>query len=145
MAYKIIDSGLKLHVVKNFWLSNNVSKTADKYGVSRNAVYDWTKLAEQAIQKAFQKTTPGRRTISLEEENKHLRSQIQELLNIYHELSQDRSSESIIEPMIAECPTCHSSEVCKNGKVYTKRDGLRQRFLCRRCLFSVYVEIKKKP
>lgn len=145
MAYKTIDPELKLHVVKDFWSTGNVSKTADKYGISRNAVYDWTKLAEQTIQEAFQKTTPGRHTVSLEEENKHLRSQIQELLDIYHKLSQDRTSEPIIEPMMVECPDCHSDEICKNGKVYTRIHGLRQRFLCKRCSLSVYVEVKKNP
>lgn len=135
MAYKTIDPELKLQVVKDHWSTGNVSKTADKYGVSRNVVYNWTELAQQAIREIFQKTTPGRRTVSLEEENRHLKSQLQEVLNTYYKISQEEPSKPVIEPMVVECPDCHSDEICKNGKVYTKTHGLRQRFLCRSCSF----------
>lgn len=141
----MINPELKLNVVKEYWSTGNISKIANKYGISRNVVYNWSELAQQVIQEAFEKTSPGRHTISLEEENKNLRAQLQELLNVYHELPQDKSSGVITEPKVVECPDCHSDNICKNGKVYTKTYGFRQRFLCKSCSLSVYIEIKKNP
>jgi len=88
MAYRKIDNEFKLGVVKDYWRTSKVSQTAKKYGVGRNAVYEWSDFAEKAILENFANLTPGKRTISLAEENKKLREQLNELLDDYHKLSQ---------------------------------------------------------
>lgn len=143
MAYRMIDPELKFRVVKDYWATNNVRKTAKNNGVSRDVVYTWSKLAENAMRETFKKTTPGRRGVDLETENKNLRVQLQELSNVYHKISQGKLPDTEPPPFVVECPECHSHSIPKNGKVYTKTHGLRQRFLCRSCSISIYIDLKK--
>jgi transposase-like protein len=88
MAYRKIDDEFRLGVVKDYWRTSKVSQTAKKHGVSRNAVYEWSDFARKTILENFANLTPGKRTVSVAEESKRLREQLNELLDAYHKLSQ---------------------------------------------------------
>lgn len=144
MAYRSIESRFKLEVIKNFWITSNISQTAKKYGVSRNTIYEWTKFAEETLLAEFVNLTPGKRTIDLAQENKKLKERLNELLDGYHKLSQKGGVQNTIpSKVVLSCSKCESEHVRKNGRVYTKSHGLRQRVSCRICSFSVYVGLKK--
>jgi len=143
MAYRTIDVFLKLEVVKKSWTTSNISETARQYDISRDAIYRWSNLAEAAILEAFQKATPGKRSVSLKDQNEILIEQIQKLFDDYHKLSQERDTITPIKREPVCCPDCSSMNLSKNGKVLTKKHGLRQRFICRHCFISIYVELKK--
>lgn len=141
MAYKSIDPSLKVKIIKQYYSFQNISKISMKYAVSRNSIYEWCRFADEIMLKAFREKTPGKRTASLEEQVSTLREQIQYLLNKYHKISQDfpPRAKAVI------CSKCGSTELCKNGKVVTKRHGIRQRWICRKCSVSIYVDVKKTP
>lgn len=144
MAYRKINSEFKLEVVKEYWSTSNVSQTARKYAVSRDVVYEWSDFAQKAILESFANSTPGKRTVSLVEETKKLREQLTELSNAYRRLSQKLGEATFPSEVVSKCQKCNSENIWKNGKVYTKSYGLRQRISCRVCSFSVYVAIKKR-
>lgn len=144
MAYRKIEAKFRLEVVKEYWITSNVSQIAKKYGVGRNAVYEWSDSAEKCILENFTTSTPGKRTVSPVEENRKLKEQLRELLDDYHRLSQKVGIESTVSSeVILSCPKCTSEHTRKNGTVYTKTHGLRQRVSCRVCSFSIYVALKK--
>lgn len=142
MPFKKIAPTFKVKAIKHYWIHNNVSLTARKFNISRNAVYNWSTLAEQTLKETFKYTTPGKRTKTPKEQISILKEQIKELLKEYHKLSQNvKDQVRAKEPVL--CTQCGSDMLVKNGKVLTKKDGFRQRFLCRSCSFSIYVDIKK--
>lgn len=141
MAYKSIDPVLKMETVKHYYSCSKISKTSMKYGISRNSVYEWSRYADEVLLKAFREKTPGKRTATLEEQVSTLKEQIRYLLEAYHKISQGFPPQP--KPVI--CSTCGSTELCRNGKVMTKCHGIRQRWICRRCSVSIYVDLKKTP
>ncbi len=143
MAYRKINSEFKLEVVKEYWSTSNVSQTAREYAVSRDVVYEWSDFAQKAILESFANSTPGKRTVNLVEENRKLREQLTELSNAYRRLSQKLGEATFPSEVVSNCRKCNSENIWKNGKVYTKSYGLRQRISCRVCSFSVYIAIKK--
>lgn len=143
MAYRKISSEFKLEVVKSYWVTSNVSKTARKYGIGRDAVYEWSDSAQKAILESFANLTPGKRTVSPVEENKKLREQLTDLSDDYRRLSRKLGEPTFPSEVVLNCQNCNSENIWKNGKVYSKSHGLRQRISCRACSFSVYVAIKK--
>jgi transposase-like protein len=140
MAYLHIDPATKIAAVKDYWQTGNLKKCAEKYGVSRNGIYDWVRLVEQHLEEIFQASTPGKRTASLAEQNQKLQSQLDEVLDDYHKLSQSRTP---LSPELARCPQCQTTSLRRNGRVRTKRAGIQQRLWCRRCNVSLYADIKK--
>ena len=143
MAYRTIETSVKLEAIKNYWATSNISETARQYGISRDAIYRWSKLAEAAIIETLQEATPGKRSVSLKDQNEILKEQIQKLFYDYHKLSQERGVAPLVERESVCCPDCGSMNLPKNGKVLTKKHGFRQRFICWRCSISIYVELKK--
>ena len=141
MGYKSINPATKLDVVKYYYSCSNISETSTKFGISRNAVYEWSRFADEVLLRGFAEKTPGKRTATPEEEATILRKQLKELLDVHHKFSQDAQRPS---PAVV-CSQCGSTELCRNGKVLTKRHGIRQRWLCRRCAVSIYVDVKKTP
>lgn len=140
MSFVQITPATKLAAVKLYWQTGNVKKCADEYGVSRNTLYDWVHLAEQHLESLFLESTPGRKPVTLAEQKEALQSQLDHVLDIYHNLSQ---SPRPLAQDLARCPKCHSTTLLRNGRVRSKRHGLLQRLWCRQCNASVYVDLKK--
>ena len=137
-----VDSSTKAAAVKHYWQTGSLKGTADKFGVSRNAVYDWVRIAELNVEQAFRASTPGKKTATLSEQNQRLQAQLDDVLGRYHKISQSSTGPAVC----ARCPRCHRTNLLRNGRVRTKRDGLRQRLWCRTCnvsLYVDYVEVKK--
>lgn len=143
MAYRKISSDVKLEVIKSYWMTTNVSQTAREYGVSRDAVYEWSDSAKKVILENFTNLVPGKRPVSLVEENKRLKEQLIEMSNAYQRLSRKVGEITFPSEIGLNCKNCNSEDIWKNGKVYTKSYGLRQRISCRVCSSSVYIAIKK--
>lgn len=141
MAFTFTSPEKKWSAVKEALAGGDVTEVADSYGVSRPTIYHWLNVAEQGALAAFARDTPGKRTVSLEEEARRLREQLQYVLSEYHQIS--TPSRPVPSPPV--CPNCQSVQVCRNGKVLSKSHGLRQRFWCRRCSVSIYVDLKKTP
>lgn len=140
MSYLAINASVKVAAVKRYWETNNLQQTAKEFSVSRPTLYEWVRVAEANLEKIFEQMTPGKRTATPEEENQQLRSQLREVLNIYHQISQRPTP---LAETLARCPQCGGSDWLRNGRVHTKAHGVRQRLLCLRCRRSVYVEVKK--
>jgi transposase-like protein len=139
MSYVSITSATKTAAVKHYWQTGNLQGTAAKFGVSRNAIYQWVRIAEHNLEQAFAASTPGKRTATLAEQNAKLQAQLNDVLHVYHSISQSRPP----VPSLACCPRCQGTTLLRNGRVRTKRDGLLQRLWCRACNVSVYVDVKK--
>jgi transposase-like protein len=140
MSFVQITPATKLAAVKLYWQTGNVKKCADEYGVARNTLYDWVHLAEQHLESLFLESTPGRKPVTLAEQKEALQSQLDHVLDVYHNLSQ---SPRPLAQDLARCPKCHSTTLLRNGRVRSKRHGLLQRLWCRQCNASVYVDLKK--
>lgn len=136
MSYVFIPPSTKIAAVRRYWQCNNLKQTAEEFGVSRGTLYEWIRLAERELDEMFRHTTPGKRTTSLEEENLKLRDQLREVLDTYHSSSQKSSPAPF-------CVRCGSGKCVRNGRVQSKLHGIRQRYLCRDCEASFYVEVKK--
>jgi transposase-like protein len=141
MAYVPIDASQKAAAVKRYWRTNNLQRTAREFRVSRSTLYEWIRLAEANLEVAFQASKPGRRTATPEEERDTLRVQLRDVLDVYHKSSQ--AGPGPLPEAVARCPQCGRTPLVRNGRVDTKRHGLRQRLWCRDCRRSVYVEVKK--
>lgn len=142
MSYVSISPSLKVKAVKLYWQTNNLSATAEEFNISRATLYEWIRLAEENLEKIFLASKPGKRTVTTEQENQKLRDQLRDVTDAYHKLSQSQPSPRPPSP-VAACPRCGSVNLVRNGRVFTKRDGLRQRLWCRPCRLSIYVEVKK--
>src|ERR1700757_4619816 len=105
MSFVHIKPKTKLDAVKLYWQSGNITKSADKFGVSRNTVYDWVHLAEQHLENVFRESTPGRRAPSLDIQNQALQSQIDHVLEVYHNISPKPQP---LPQSLARCPKCRS-------------------------------------
>ena len=143
MAYDNISTETKIRAVKEAWKTENISRTADKFNVSRDSIYYWIEIAEKALEESFKASTPGRKDVSLTEENKILREQLQTLSESYHKIARKFDSVDPLSQPPAFCPECGSSNIRKNGKVHTKSHGMRQRYTCGECSNSVYRALKK--
>src|SRR5712692_6862892 len=91
--------------------------TAEKFGVSRNAIYDWVRIAERNLETAFAGSTPGRKAPPLADQNQKLQSQLKEVLDAYHKPSQ---SPAATLPAAARCPRCSSTALLRNGRIRSK-------------------------
>lgn len=143
MAYDDISTETKIRAVKEAWRTDNISRTADKFDVSRDSIYYWIEIAEEALEERFKASTPGRKDVSLAEENEILREQLQMLSEAYHKIVREFDSVDPLSQPPAFCPECGSNNIRKNGKVHTKSHGLRQRYTCGECSHSVYRALKK--
>jgi transposase-like protein len=139
MSYVSITPATKTAAVKHYWQTGNLQGTAVKFGVSRNAIYQWVQIAEHNLEQAFAACTPGKRTATLAEQNAKLQAQLDDVSHEYHTVSQRR----VPVASLACCPRCHGTKLLRNGRIRTKRDGLLQRLWCRACNVSVYVDVKK--
>src|ERR1700730_4070827 len=74
-----VDSSTKAAAVKHYWQTGSLKGTADKFGVSRNAVYDWVRIAELNVEQAFRASTPGKKTATLSEQNHRLQAQLDDV------------------------------------------------------------------
>jgi transposase-like protein len=138
--YVPIDPATKTAAVKRFWRTGNLKATAAEFGVSRNAIYDWVRIAEQNLEAAFVASTPGKKAPSLAEQNQKLQSQLKGVLDACHQPSQGSLPSTL--PVVC-CPRCASTALLRNGRVRSKRHGLLQRLWCRTCNVSVYLDVKK--
>lgn len=141
MSYVSIDSSVKVAAVKRYWQTNNVQQTAREFQISRSTLYEWVRLAEANLEQAFLESKPGKRGVSAEEESEKLREQLDQVLDAYHNISQADAPE--LPETLTWCHRCKEASLVRNGRVRTKRHGLRQRLLCRTCGDHVYVEVKK--
>jgi transposase-like protein len=139
MSYVAVQPATKMRAVKHFWQTGNLKKSAEKFGISRKTLYAWVRLAEESLETIFEASTPGKRTATLAEQNQKLQTQLDEVLHVYHKISQ-RPPLSV---EVACCPRCRSTALLRNGRVKTKRHGWRQRLWCRQCDVSLYVDLKK--
>ena len=142
MSYVAIDPAIKIAAVKRFWKTNNVQQTAKEFEISRSTLYEWVRLAETRLESVFEEARPGKRTATPEQENEVLHAQLHELLDVCHNISHE--SPALVPPPTALwCDRCERASFVRNGRVHTKRYGLRQRLLCRNCGRHVYVDVKK--
>jgi transposase-like protein len=140
MSFVRITPATKLAAVKLYWQTGNVKKCADEYAVARNTIYDWVRFAEQRLENLFLESAPGRKPVPLLEQKEALQSQLDHVLDVYHNVAPRSPS---LAQDLARCPTCHSTTLLRNGRVRSKRHGLLQRLWCRQCNVSVYVDLKK--
>lgn len=140
MSFVHISPSIKLAAVKLYWQTGNVKKSAEQFSVSRNTIYDWVRLAEQRLEGVFRESMPGKRAFSMDSRNQALQSQLDHVLDAYHNISQRHHP---LPQNLARCPKCHSTALLRNGRVRSKRHGLLQRLWCRQCDVSVYVDLKK--
>lgn len=139
MAFKKIESTLKLEIVLSLWGGQSYSQLSKKHNIPRATIYKWEQTAKDAIINVFDSKTPGKRSVDLKEENNTLKHQLHQLYHDKHNAAQKQLPGSI--PVI--CSHCGSSHIKKNGTVLTKKDGLKQRFSCSHCSLSIYLEVKK--
>jgi transposase-like protein len=140
MSYVRLDAATKMTAVKQYWRTRSLKKCAEEFGVSRNALYAWVRLAEENLERIFEASRPGKRTATLAEQNQKLQAQLDDVLDAYHKISHPPPS---LPAALARCSRCHATSLLRNGRVRTKRHGLRQRLWCRKCDVSVYVDVKK--
>lgn len=139
MAFKRIESSLKLDIILALWSGQSYSQLSKKHNIPRATIYKWGQTAKDAIIDIFDSKTPGKRTVDLKEENNKLKDQLHQLYQDKHNLTQKNVSEST--PVI--CSKCGSSHIKKNGIVLTQKDGLKQRYSCCHCSLSLYFAVKK--
>jgi transposase-like protein len=144
MSFRKIDPSFKFDIIQALWSGSNYNQLSKKHNIPRATIYLWERTAIDAITSAFEKKTPGKRTADLETENRNLKEQLR---NMYHD--KHRTAQSGVhdlkeaKPII--CYNCSGSHIKKNGTVFTKQDGLRQRYTCQDCSLSIYLEVKKTP
>lgn len=136
--YKKMDEEAKVEIVKEYWRNGNASEVARQHNVHRLSIYKWERLAERGMREALKNSKPGKRNITIEQQNKKLKEQIKKLINV---LQKTEKKEIFNEVFF--CPECKSDSVRKNGKVITRKDGVRQKYICNNCSFSIYVSLKK--
>lgn len=161
MPYREIDLATKLEVVKEYWRRQKVAPVARHYRVSRDSVYEWINMAEVGISEALRSekdiSKPTNLVRRLEEENKALRDELQEVQETNIVLSQTshlkvslKSGEHEIRP--GQCLKCKSEQIWKNGKYEVtdrkrkdiiKGTDLVQRFICKRCGTRIYLGKKR--
>jgi predicted RNA-binding Zn-ribbon protein involved in translation (DUF1610 family) len=128
----------KVEIVKEYWREGNLSEVARKHNVNRMSIYKWEQLAEDGIKGALKDLKPGKRDVTIEQQNEKLKGQIGKLINVL----QKRGDVEIFDEAIF-CPKCGSDKIRKNGKLITRKHGLRQKYICNKCSFSFYVGLKK--
>lgn len=136
--YREITAEKKMEILKDYWRSGNLSKVAQENGTNRASVYKWDRVVEGRILEELKKLKPGKRNVSVEQQNERLKQQIKKLINILHKKEEKEVFDS---PVF--CPKCKSDRVHKNGKVITRGKGIQQRYICRQCSFSIYASLKK--
>lgn len=139
MAFKNIDSSLKLNILLALWGGQSYSQLSEKHNIPRATIYKWEQTAKDAIIDIFDSKKPGKKSVDLKEQNNILKNQLRQLYQDKHNLAQKSVSDST--PVI--CSKCGSSHIKKNGIVLTKKDGLKQRYSCCQCSLSIYFELKK--
>ena len=151
MGYGSLAPEEKFKALKEVWTSpRSISKVAEKYGISRPALYHWSALVERTILAVLtEKPGPKKRSPLqvLEQENQSLQKRIEDLSLIITRLSQQgqmpastSSSQQSSRP--AKCPSCGSERIWKNGS-WPLKGGRQQRFMCGNCHQVLYV--KKTP
>jgi transposase-like protein len=143
MSYRTIDAQQKVDAVKSFWAHEKIARIAKNLGTSRATIYAWIALAEEAMKAAFEQTQPGPCGKTLQEENAALRDELQKVYYVYHQSSHLESASDAGAEAPSVCATCGSAQIRKNGTLSSERQGLRQRYSCRQCSWSVYVVLKK--
>src|SRR4029077_12873350 len=88
MSFFSIPPATKSAAVKHYWKTGNLRGTANKFGVSRNAIYEWLRSAESNWKQPFRASFPGKKPATLAEQNATLRAQLDDVLDIYHNISQ---------------------------------------------------------
>ena len=143
MSFKRIDPMFKLELLQDLWGGSSYSQLSNKHNIPRATIYKWEQTAKEAIINAFQEKTPGKRTIDIKNEIQVLKEQLRIMYHDKHKTAQSASESMISEKAPVICQKCGDSHIKKNGTVLTKKDGLRQRYTCLECSFSIYVDLKK--
>jgi predicted RNA-binding Zn-ribbon protein involved in translation (DUF1610 family) len=136
--YVEIDAEKKMEILKEYWKEGNLSKIARRNNVNRRSIYKWEEIAIEGMQKALEESKPGKRHITVEQQNEKLKEQINILVNIL----QKYKDIQVFEERIF-CPKCKSDKIRKNGKMLTRKGGLQQKYICNKCSFSIYATLKK--
>ncbi len=144
MAFKKIEPQKKFTIVKEYWVTKNITVISKKSGISRTSLYSWVEQAENAVLETFQQIRPGPRLPKSQEENNIQPEKSLGMFNNYHNKSQIDSLTQTEEMPAQACPTCGQRHWRKNGTVTTKKRGLSQRYSCRQCTFSIFIAIKKR-
>lgn len=152
MAYVPISVEKKKEVIKDYLSGVKITNIANKYGISRDSVYEWNRLADEAIASALEERGHVSKIKELENDNKKLRENLAIMQNKYTELSQ--ISQNFVDPNSLEiqpviCSECGSSALWKNGTFTRtgynqKKDSsnLVQRYTCSNCKSNIYM-VKK--
>jgi len=143
MSFKEIKPEFKLEILRELRGGTNYNKISKKHNIPRSTIYKWEQIAEDAIIKAFQEKTPGKRSTDPKEENKILKEQLRIVYHDKHKTAQTVSKGVDSKLPLVICTKCGNSNVKKNGTVLSQKEGLRQRYTCLECSFSIYVELKK--
>jgi hypothetical protein len=125
---------------------------ANKYGVSRPALYHSSALAEQSVLDALaEKPGPKKKSPfqELAQENMSLQNRVGELSLIIDKLSHQSqmgvsTSPSEQGPRPCKCPACGCERVWKNDS-WPVKEGRQQRFVCSNCHQVLYIMVKKTP
>ena len=143
VSFKNIDPEFKLEIIRELWGNTNYNQISIKHNIPRSTIYKWERVAEDAILKAFQEKTPGKRAIDPIKENEILKKQLRIVYHDKHRAAQTVTKDIDSELPVVICTKCGNAHVKKNGTVLTQKDGLRQRYTCLECSFSIYIELKK--
>ena len=151
MAYVPIGVEKKKEVIKDYLSGGKITNIAKKHGVSRDSIYEWSRLADEAISSILEERGHMSKIEELENDNKKLKEKLSIMQQKYTELSQ--ISQNFIDPNAFEiqpviCDKCGCSDLWKNGTFtrtgYNKKDAenLVKRYTCSNCKANIYV-VKK--
>lgn len=151
MPFISISTDKKKEVIKSYFIGEKVARIAEKYSVSRDSVYEWGRLADEAITNILEERGHVNRIVELEKENREIKERLKIMHEKYTELSHisQKYIEQIefeIQPII--CDKCGCSVLWKNGG-YTrtgykkhKLENSIQRYTCSNCKANIYITKK---
>jgi transposase-like protein len=147
MPYISIGIDKKKEVVKSYWAGENITNISKRFNISRDSVYTWSTMADEAITNALGQRSNNGTTKELENENIELKEKLEVVQKIYSELSQ--ISQNIdgfrgfeLTPII--CSECGCPIIWKNGKYkrkgYSEKEEEKpvQRYTCSNCKANIY-------
>ena len=152
MAYVPISVEKKREVIKDYLSGDKITSIAAKHGISRDSVYEWSRLADEAISSILKERRHISKIEELEKDNKKLKDKLSILQQRYAELShisQNFVDSGVFEIQPVICDKCGCSALWKNGTFtrtgYNKKkdsESSVQRYTCSNCKSNIYM-VKK--
>jgi transposase-like protein len=151
MSYIPISTDKKKEIIKSYFAGEKIARIANKHGVSRESVYEWSRLADEAITNILDKRGYVNRLEELEKDNQEMKEKLKTMQKMFIESSHISqkyidSNEFKIQPVI--CNKCGCTELWKNGGFTRngykklKTENSVQRYTCSNCKANIYV-VKK--